>query len=234
MWNTISVRSNLKLVNKSLGAFWKKLFQFFGFSPQKSTEAMYLLDDQYILSEDIFDKNFVCNLDACMGACCWEGDAGAPLEEEEIETLKAIYPLIKSYLTAAGIAVIEKEGVAVKKHGEWGTSLIDDGPCSFIQYDEDGKAVCGIEQAYNDGVVDFKKPISCHLYPIRIKKLPDYEALNYDRWDICDAACSLGDDLKVPVYEFVKDALIRKYGEEVYQKIEEFAEFHDQHKNEML
>jgi hypothetical protein len=200
----------------------------------KSDNAMYILDDKFILTEDIFDQNFVCNLEACKGACCWEGDAGAPLEDEEIETLKAIYPLVKPYLTTEGIKVIESEGVAVEALGEWGTSLIDDGPCSFIQYDDSGKAICGIEQAYNDGVVDFKKPISCHLYPIRVKKLPDYEALNYDRWDICSAACSLGDELKVPVYRFVKDALIRKYGADFYQKIEDFAAFHEEHKDDKL
>ncbi len=191
---------------------------------------MYILDDQYILSEDLFDQNFVCNLEACKGACCWEGDAGAPLEEEEIRTLEKIYSKLKPYLSPAGIEVIEEAGVAVKKDGQWGTSLIDDGPCSFIQYDESGKACCGIEKAYNDGAVDFRKPISCQLYPIRIKKLPQYEALNYDRWDICSAACSLGDELKVPVYQFVKDALIRKYGEDFYQKLEDFAQFHAQHK----
>lgn len=196
-------------------------------------KTMYILDNKYLLSEDIFDKNFVCNLDACKGACCWEGDMGAPLEEEEFDILKELYPRIKPYLTPAGIAAIAEQGVAVvDEEYELSTTLIDGGPCAYINYESDGMAYCGIERAHKEGIIDWKKPISCHLYPIRIKKLPDYEALNYDKWDICSAACRLGDELKVPVYRFLKDALIRKYGEDFYEQLEEMAAFHEEHKHE--
>jgi len=194
---------------------------------------MYILDNKYLLSEDLFDKNFVCNLDACKGACCWEGDYGAPLEEDELPILQDIYPDIKSYLTKAGIAAIEEQGVAiVDEEEELSTTLIEGGPCAYINYDNEGTAYCAIEKANKDGVIDWRKPISCHLYPIRIKKLPDYDALNYDKWDICSAACSLGEELKVPVYRFLKDALIRKYGEDFYVKLEDMANFHEEHKDE--
>ena len=193
---------------------------------------MYILDNKYLLSEDIFDKNFVCNLNACKGACCWEGDWGAPLEEEEFDILEAIYPKVKPYLTPAGIEAIELQGVAViDDEDDYSTTLIDGGPCAYIGYESDGTAYCAIEKAHKDGVVDWKKPISCHLYPIRIKKLPDYEALNYDKWDICSAACSLGDELKVPVYRFLKDALQRKYGEAFYAQLEDMAKFHYEHRD---
>ena len=194
---------------------------------------MYILDNKYLLSEDLFDKQFVCNIDACKGACCWEGDYGAPLEADELQILQDIYPSIKSYLTRAGIAAIEEQGLAIiDEEDELSTTLIDGGPCAYINYEEDGTAYCGIEKANLDGVIDWKKPISCHLYPIRIKKLPDYDALNYDKWDICSAACSLGEELKVPVYRFLKEALIRKYGEDFYVKLEDMANFHEEHKND--
>jgi hypothetical protein len=194
---------------------------------------MYILDNKYLLSEDLFDKQFVCNIDACKGACCWEGDFGAPLEEGEQNILQDIYPSIKSYLTRAGIDAIETQGVAiVDDENELSTTLIDGGPCAYINYTENGTAYCGIEKANLDGVIDWKKPISCHLYPIRIKKLPDYDALNYDKWDICSDACALGEELKVPVYRFLKDALIRKYGEDFYVKLEDMANFHEAHKDD--
>jgi hypothetical protein len=194
---------------------------------------MYILDNKYLLSEDLFNKQFVCNIDACKGACCWEGDFGAPLEEGEQNILQDIYPSIKSYLTRAGIDAIETQGVAiVDDENELSTTLIDGGPCAYINYTENGTAYCGIEKANLDGVIDWKKPISCHLYPIRIKKLPDYDALNYDKWDICSDACVLGEELKVPVYRFLKDALIRKYGEDFYVKLEDMANFHEAHKDD--
>jgi hypothetical protein len=102
----------------------------------------------------------------------------------------------------------------------------DEGPCVYINYTENGTAYCGIEKAYLDGVVNFQKPISCHLYPIRLLNLPDYIALNYEKWDICSDACKLGDELKVPVYQFLKDPIIRRFGEAFYEKVEELADFH--------
>ena len=188
---------------------------------------MYILDEKYLLSEDLFAKNFVCNLKACKGACCWEGEYGAPLEESEIPILKEIYPLIKSYLTPAGIEVLESEGTHVQdEDDELSTPLIgEEGPCAYINYKEDGTAYCGIEKAYLDGVINFQKPISCHLYPIRLLELPEYTALNYEQWNICSDACSLGDELKVPVYQFLKEPIIRKFGVDFYEKVEELSNF---------
>jgi len=184
---------------------------------------MILLDNQYLLSEDIFEKNFVCNLNACKGACCWEGDLGAPLEEDELEILANIFDDIKPYLSDEGLYAIEKQGLFQKENEEYATTLINNGPCAYIYYDDQGIAGCAIEKAWMEGKTDFRKPISCHLYPIRLRYLPDYIALNYDRWDICKAACSQGDALQVPVYKFLKQAIERKFGENFYQKLEDLS-----------
>ncbi|MFT7395469.1 MAG: hypothetical protein ACI96G_000195 [Flavobacterium sp.] len=177
-----------------------------------------------IVSEDILSKDFVCNLTACKGACCVNGDAGAPLSLEETKILEEIYPKVKPFLRKQGIAVIEAQGTSVVgTDGELETPLIDDKDCAYVIYD--GKtALCGIEQAYNQGVIDWKKPVSCHLYPIRIKDFTEFAAVNYDKWDICDPACSLGQELEVPVYKFVKEALVRRFGEDWYLELEKVAE----------
>lgn len=176
-----------------------------------------------IVSEDILEKEFVCNLSACKGACCVDGDAGAPLTLEETAILDAIYPKIKPFLRKEGIAAIEAQGTWTKdEDGELETPLIDDKDCAYVIYD--GKtALCGIEQAYNQGIIDWKKPVSCHLYPIRVKDFSEFSAVNYDRWEICDDACSLGKELEVPVYKFVKEALIRKFGIDWYTELEKVA-----------
>jgi hypothetical protein len=197
---------------------------------------MYIFEDKYLLSEDIFDKNFVCNLNACKGACCWEGEYGAPLNDDELDLLKAVYPEVKPYLTKAGIEEIEKQGYWIlDEDDDLSTPLIGEaGPCVYINYTDNGTAYCGIEKAYLDGKIDFRKPISCHLYPIRLRILPDYIALNYEKWDICSDACKLGDELKVPVYRFLKDALIRRFGEDFYVKLDEMADFHYKNGNANL
>ena len=176
-----------------------------------------------LLSSELFKKEFVCNLSACKGACCVEGNAGAPVEPEEAEILEKIYPKVRQYLTEEGRKSIENQGTSVAGIGELETPLNNGKECAYTVFDPDGTAKCGIEQAYNDGVVDWKKPISCHLYPIRIAKYTDFEALNYDRWSICSDACSLGEELKVPVYRFLKEPLIRKYGPDFYDELEEVA-----------
>ena len=176
-----------------------------------------------LLSTELFKKEFVCNLSACKGACCVEGNAGAPVEPEEAAILKKIYPKIREYLTDKGRNSIEKQGTSVAGIGELETPLNDGKECAYTVFDPDGTAKCGIEQAYNDGVVDWKKPISCHLYPIRIARYTDFGALNYDRWSICSDACALGEELKVPVYKFLKEPLIRKYGPDFYTELEEVA-----------
>jgi len=193
---------------------------------------MLIIDDK-VIDPAIFEKEFVCNLDACKGACCWEGDYGAPLEAEEIETLRQIYPTLKPYLSEEGIAAIEENGVAtyVPEEKDYGTTLIENGACAFLTFDDNGMALCGIEKAYNEGKVDFWKPISCHLYPIRVEKTAShFYKMEYDRWEICSAACTKGEELGVKVYEFAKDPLIRAYGIEFYQKMKGMAEHLDKQK----
>lgn len=174
-----------------------------------------------VLSDDIKENFFVCDLDACKGACCVEGDAGAPLEDDETQILEDIYPIVKDYITEEGRQVIEKQGTwVIDDMGDKVTPTIGDNrECAYALYDDRGIIKCGIEQAYLDGKTTYKKPISCHMYPIRVTKYDDFEALNYDRWDICDPACVLGASLQVPIYKFLKDALIRKYGEAWYQEL---------------
>jgi len=177
-----------------------------------------------IVSEEIIERDFVCNLSACKGACCVEGDAGAPLTEEEVDILRDIYPKVKPFLREEGIAAIEKQGTHIETAlGELETPLVDGNECAYVTFDEKGIAGCGIENAYNDRKIDFQKPISCHLYPVRITEYSEFSALNYDRWPICDPACALGKELQVPVYKFVKTALIRKYGENWYAELEKIA-----------
>ncbi|MCE7993073.1 MAG: DUF3109 family protein [Roseivirga sp.] len=179
-----------------------------------------ILVDNAVISDDVKEQFFVCDLSACKGACCVEGDLGAPLEESELQELKDAYESVKPYLSEEGIKAIEKEGTYIMDfEGDYSTTTIGNKECAFAIYDEKRVLKCGIEQAFFDGKTTFRKPISCHLYPIRITKYDHYDALNYDRWDICSAACTLGDKLGVPVYKFLKDALIRKYGEAWYQEL---------------
>ncbi len=176
-----------------------------------------------IVSEEILEKEFVCNLSACKGTCCIDGDAGAPLSEEETKILEEIFPIVKSYLRPEGIAAIEEQGTWVTgEDGDFETTLIEGKDCAYVIFDG-ATALCGIEQAYNEGVVSWKKPVSCHLYPIRVKDFTEFTAVNYDKWDICDDACDLGKELQVPVYKFVKEALIRKFGEDWYKELEKVA-----------
>lgn len=173
-----------------------------------------------LVSDEIRDKEFVCNLEKCKGACCVEGDYGAPLEEEELAVLKDIYPKIKPYLTQKGIKTIETEGThVVDPDGDYSTPVIKGRECAYSHYDEKGILKCGIEEAHKDGKITFRKPISCHLYPIRITKKKDFEAVNYNKWHICSPACTLGRQLQVPLYRFLKEALIRKYGRTWYAEL---------------
>jgi hypothetical protein len=186
---------------------------------------MIVIDDKTV-SDDVVEAQFVCDLNACKGACCVEGDFGAPLDKSELAILDEIYEKVKPYLTNEGIATIEREGkyVFVQETKEWCTPLMEkDKGCAWLNYDKNGVVICGIEKAYRDGVIDFKKPVSCHLYPIRISKYNNYDAVNYERWHVCKAACKNGKTLKVPVYQFLKEALIRKYGEEFYEALDQFA-----------
>ena len=178
-----------------------------------------------IISEDLLDKDFVCNLSACKGECCIAGEAGAPVTEEEVSILKEIYPKVKPFLRAEGIAAIEEQGThIVSPLDELETPLVQGKECAYVTFKEGGIASCGIEDAYNAGEITFRKPISCHLYPVRIQDYSEFAAVNYHKWPICDDACTLGAELKVPVYRFVKDALIRRFGPDWYAELEKVAE----------
>ncbi len=177
-----------------------------------------------IVSEEIIKKDFVCNLSACKGACCIDGDAGAPLEKEEAAILDKMYPKIKPFLRSEGIDAIAAQGTSVtNEFNDIETPLINGADCAYVIFDKNNTALCAIEEAYNQKIISWKKPISCHLYPIRIKDYSEFSAINYDKWEICDDACSLGKELQVPVYKFVKEALIRKYGEDWYAELEKVA-----------
>lgn len=179
-----------------------------------------------LISEEIFSEEFVCNLSKCKGICCVEGDAGAPLDKEEAQILENIYDKIKPYLTPQGIEAIEKQGKweIDPTDGEYVTPLINNAECAYVTYDERGYTKCAIEKAYEDGVIDWQKPISCHLYPIRVTEYSSFTALNYHEWEVCSDACTLGKELQVPVYKFLKTPLIRKYGESFYSELSDAAE----------
>ncbi len=185
---------------------------------------MIQIDDK-LISEDLFSEEFVCNLAKCKGICCVEGDAGAPLDEDETKILDEIYPKIKSYLRPEGIQAIEEQGTyTLDFEGDLVTPLVNNAECAYVIFDEKGYTKCAIEKAYEDGAIDWQKPISCHLYPIRITEYSNFSAINYHEWDICSDACTLGKELGVKVYQFLKKPLIRKYGEEFYQTLSEAAE----------
>jgi len=178
-----------------------------------------------LVHEDVVKENFVCNLKKCKGACCLEGDSGAPLNHDELHILDEIYPKVKPFMTAKGIATIEETGTYVTDfEGDYTTPCVDTNKeCAYVTW-ENGITKCAIEKAYEYGAINWKKPISCHLYPIRITKYPEFDVLNYDRWSICSPACSFCNELKVHVHEFLKEPLIRKFGEEWYKELEEAVE----------
>ena len=184
--------------------------------------------DNKLVSDEIVEKQFVCDLSKCKGGCCEDGDAGAPLELRELDELIHNYEIIKPYLTEAGIKAIEQQGkYHYNRDFGWVTPTIKGDMCAYGYKDEKGIIKCGIETAYNEGKLNWKKPISCHLFPIRVKRSEEdknLEYLNYEpRQNLCKAACKLGKRLQVPVYEFLKEALIRKYGEDFYQTLEAAA-----------
>ena len=179
--------------------------------------------DNKIISLDVFEKHFICDLNACKGACCVDGDAGAPLLEKEVTILEDIYEQVKPFMVQKGIVVVDKVGVAVlDDEGEVTTPLVNNRECAFV-IEEKGISKCAIEKAHLAGKVDFKKPISCHLFPIRIQEYRDFDAVNYEEIKICEPACKCGSELEVPVYAFLKAPLIRKYGEAWYQELLEAA-----------
>lgn len=185
--------------------------------------------DNKLVSDDVVEAKFVCDLNKCKGGCCEDGDAGAPLEQAELQKMKDVYETVKKYMTPEGIRETERQGKYLFDHEfGWVTPTIKGELCAYGFRDESGIIKCAIEKACLNGEIDWKKPISCHLFPIRITKSkedPDLEYVNYEpREDLCKAACSLGKKLKVPVYIFLKEAITRKYGEEFYETLAATAE----------
>lgn len=177
-----------------------------------------------LISEEILEKEFVCNLTACKGACCVEGDAGAPLTSEEVKILDQVYVEVAPFIRPEGREAIKTQGTSVvDQDGEPVTPLVKGKECAYTTFDEGGKAFCGIEQAWKEGATQFRKPISCHLYPIRVQSYPSFDAVNYHKWHICSPACSLGKELEVSVFEFTKEALRRKFGDDWISEVEEVA-----------
>ncbi len=186
-----------------------------------------LVIQNVLIEEAVVEEQFMCNLNACKGACCWEGEYGAPLEKEELQTLENIYEDIKPFLTGEGIKTLEQEGLYQYNNEvkSFETTLIGGGPCAYMIRDQRGIAKCGIETAYRAGATDFIKPVSCHLYPIRCSENEqnNFISLEYHEWDICSAACQLGKERKMPVYQFVKEGIIRKFGEDFFQELDQMS-----------
>lgn len=181
--------------------------------------------DDAIISLDVIEKYFLCDLSKCKGACCIEGESGAPLEESEKGRLEEVLPLVWADLSPEAQEVIKQQGVSyVDSDGDLVTSIINGKNCVFTCNDSEGVCKCAIEKAYREGKTDFYKPVSCHLYPVRLTQYPDFVAVNYHRWDVCKAAEILGRRERVPVYKFLKEPLIRKFGEAWYKALEECVE----------
>lgn len=180
--------------------------------------------DDTLTSLDIIEKTFICDLAKCKGACCVEGDSGAPLEDSEYRLLKTLLPQLWDDLSPEAQAVIKNQGIGyIDEDGEVVTSLVNGRDCVFTCHDEKGICKCVIEKAHREGRIDFIKPVSCHLYPIRVAKYKTFRALNYSRWKICRPAEIAGQATGLPLYRFLKEPLIRKFGEAWYNELDEFA-----------
>ncbi len=177
-----------------------------------------------LVSFDIFEKKFCCDLAQCKGICCVEGDSGAPLAEEETQKIKDNFEGIKVFMKPEGIRAVEEQGFSViDQEGDLVTPLIAGRECAYA-IEENGVCWCAIEKAWSVGKSDFRKPVSCHLYPIRITRYPEFEALNYNKWEVCRCARLKGEQENVPLYRFLKDSLIARYGEEWYEQLEYAAQ----------
>jgi len=174
-----------------------------------------------IVSTQLFERKFVCDLNTCKGACCIEGDAGAPLTDVEINILEEELDHIKPFMREVGIKAVEENGVFyIDQENETATTLVNKKECAFVFFDEKGITKCAIEAANKAKKTTFKKPISCHLYPVRVKHFDNFTALNYNQWDICESACDCGEKLNVPVYKFLKEPLTRAFGEAFFNELE--------------
>lgn len=176
--------------------------------------------DNTLISLDLITSRFTCNLKVCKGACCVSGDSGAPLEQDEAKILDSIYPSLKPFLREESVRTIEEQGTwVIDFEKDLVTPLNDGKECAYTLF-ENGIARCAIEVAFNQGAIGFRKPVSCYLYPVRIKKYPNFDAVNYDRWEICRSAIDLGQELNMPVYRFAEKSLVQQYGEEWYNQLE--------------
>ena len=178
-----------------------------------------------VVSFDVLKEKFLCDLSACHGACCIEGDAGAPLELDEVAQIEEVLPLIWDELSPEAREIIDKQGVAyVDRESDLVTSIVNGKDCVFTCYDGRGCCYCAIERAFRAGKTKFMKPVSCHLYPIRVKDFGTFKGVNYNRWDVCKAAVLLGQKEDLPVYKFLREPLIRKFGAEWYAELETAVE----------
>jgi hypothetical protein len=174
-----------------------------------------------IISRNIFEKKFMCDLSKCKGACCIEGDSGAPLTTDEAGIIQKLYPVFREYLPEENIELIEKSGFAViDNDGDLVTPLIGNGQCAYSFYDKNGILSCSIEKAFNEKNTNFQKPLSCYLFPIRITEYKKFDAINYEKLDICKPALVCGEKMQMPLFRFLKEPLTRKYGEEWYKELE--------------
>lgn len=180
--------------------------------------------DDTLVSLDVLESKFICDLSHCKGICCVEGDSGAPLLEEEVTELEKALPVIWDDLSPEAQDIIDKQGVSyVDTEGDLVTSIVNNKDCVFTCYDADGTCKCAVEKAYRAGKLSFYKPVSCHLYPIRVTEYDTFSAVNYHRWEICKAAEVLGKKVGMPVYKYLKEPLIRRFGADWYDSLEEVA-----------
>ena len=182
---------------------------------------MFLINDNTLVTLDVVERFFSCDLDSCLGQCCIDGDAGAPLTSAEEEKIKEILPLIWEDLLPRAKQEIEQNGISyLDPEGELVTQILDNSNCVFSCYAPGGMCICAIEKAYREGKIDFMKPISCALYPLRLKTLSNGSvAVNYHRWKICKSAEVMGRSKGIRVYQFLKEPLIRRFGQEWYNEL---------------
>lgn len=181
---------------------------------------MFLIQNT-LVSLDVLEKEFCCDLDKCHGCCCIEGDAGAPVTDEELLQIEKLLPDLLPEMTKVAREVVEKQGLAYKdQSGEQVLSIVNDKDCIFARTDHNGWCYCLIEKLFRAGKTDFLKPLSCHLYPVRLTKVGENTGVEYHRWDICHCARVLGKKNHVPLYQFLKEPLIRRFGQEWYDELE--------------
>lgn len=178
-----------------------------------------------LVSLDLAEQFFCCDLDKCLGECCIEGDAGAPVADDELQKLKDVVPVVWDDLLPQARERITEKGVAyIDEEGDLVTQIVDGANCVFTTYGEGGKCLCAIEKAYREGHTDFRKPISCYLYPLRLTEYPSFTAVNYHRWKICKCACTLGRAKGMRLYQFMREPLIARFGREWYDELVEACE----------